>query len=204
MLKISWHRAGLASIIETGLGCSITGQFSPDEFAADTTSIAALDVVVWDLGSTSNGALDPLSDLFSDSPEDNPATVVLVAEPSQAGDVWAAGARVVLSRSVSIDQIGAALLAATQHLWAVDPSVAPSAFSLLPRSTDSPAIELTPRELEVLQLLAEGLSNKEIARGLGVSEHTAKFHINAIMGKLGVQSRTEAVVRATRIGLIML
>ena len=52
--------------------------------------------------------------------------------------------------------------------------------------------------------LAEGLSNKQIARSLGISEHTVKFHINAILGKLGAQSRTEAVVRATRAGLILL
>jgi two-component system, NarL family, nitrate/nitrite response regulator NarL len=56
----------------------------------------------------------------------------------------------------------------------------------------------------VLQLLAEGLPNKTIARQLSISEHTVKFHLNAIMSKLGAQSRTEAVVRATRLGLIIL
>jgi DNA-binding NarL/FixJ family response regulator len=66
------------------------------------------------------------------------------------------------------------------------------------------AEELTPRELEVLQQLAEGLANKAIAQRLGISEHTVKFHVNAIMGKLGVQSRTAAVVRATRLGLVVL
>ena len=60
---------------------------------------------------------------------------------------------------------------------------------------------MTPRELEVLQLLAEGLPNKAIAHRLGISEHTIKFHVNAIFGKLGAQSRTEAMVRATRLGL---
>ena len=69
----------------------------------------------------------------------------------------------------------------------------------------APLVEdLTPRELEVLQLLAEGLSNKEIARRLGTSEHTVKFHVNAILGKLGAHSRTEAVTRAARLGLIIL
>ena len=58
--------------------------------------------------------------------------------------------------------------------------------------------------LEVLALLAEGLPNKTIAHRLNISEHTVKFHVNAIMGKLGAQSRTEAVVRATRLGLILL
>jgi DNA-binding NarL/FixJ family response regulator len=56
----------------------------------------------------------------------------------------------------------------------------------------------------VLQFLAEGLPNKAIARRLDISEHTVKFHVNAIMGKLGAQSRTEAAVRAARMGLILL
>ena len=63
---------------------------------------------------------------------------------------------------------------------------------------------LTPRELEVLRLMAEGLPNKTIAARLEISEHTVKFHVNTILGKLGVASRTEAVVRATRLGLILL
>jgi DNA-binding NarL/FixJ family response regulator len=58
--------------------------------------------------------------------------------------------------------------------------------------------------LEVLQLLAEGLPNKAIARRLDISDHTVKFHVNAILSKLGAQSRTDAVVRATRLGLILL
>ena len=63
---------------------------------------------------------------------------------------------------------------------------------------------LTPRESEVLQLLAQGMPNKQIALELAISEHTVKYHVNAILGKLGAQSRTEAVVRATRAGLILL
>jgi DNA-binding NarL/FixJ family response regulator len=61
---------------------------------------------------------------------------------------------------------------------------------------------LTPREIEVLELLASGLSNKEIADRLGVSFHTVKFHVNAILGKLGASSRTEVVALAARAGLL--
>jgi DNA-binding CsgD family transcriptional regulator len=63
---------------------------------------------------------------------------------------------------------------------------------------------LTPRELDVLQLLSQGLANKLIARRLGISEHTVKFHVNAILGKLGAQSRSEAIVQALRLGLVAL
>jgi len=61
---------------------------------------------------------------------------------------------------------------------------------------------LTPREHEVLVLLADGLRNREIATGLGISEHTVKFHLAAIFGKLGASSRTEVVRKALRLGLI--
>lgn len=64
--------------------------------------------------------------------------------------------------------------------------------------------ELTPRELETLLLLADGLPNKTIAFRLSISEHTVKFHVNSILGKLGAQSRTEALTSATRMGIIHL
>jgi DNA-binding NarL/FixJ family response regulator len=64
--------------------------------------------------------------------------------------------------------------------------------------------ELTARESEVLQLLAQGLANKQIALALGISEHTVKFHISSIYAKLGVTNRTEAVTQGARLGLIVL
>jgi DNA-binding CsgD family transcriptional regulator len=64
--------------------------------------------------------------------------------------------------------------------------------------------QLTPREHEVLALVADGLRNREIAERLGVSEHTVKFHLAAVFGKLGATSRTDAVRRGFRLGLIHL
>jgi len=63
---------------------------------------------------------------------------------------------------------------------------------------------LTPRETEVLQLLAEGLTNRRIGERLAISEHTAKFHVNAILGKLDARSRGEAIAHAARLGLLLL
>ena len=63
---------------------------------------------------------------------------------------------------------------------------------------------LTPREIEVLQLIGQGLSNRAIAQRLAISEHTAKFHVNAILGKLGAQTRAEAVAQGVRSGLLLL
>ena len=83
-----------------------------------------------------------------------------------------------------------------------------SAPDSLPRERGDPgdAVQepLTPREIEVLELLAEGLPNKGIAARLGISDQTVKFHVAAIMGKLGASNRTDAVRRAVRRGLVSL
>jgi DNA-binding NarL/FixJ family response regulator len=67
---------------------------------------------------------------------------------------------------------------------------------------DGPVERMTGREVQVLELLADGLSNKAIAARLGVSDETVKFHLSSILGKLGVANRTEAVRRAIRMGLV--
>ena len=69
---------------------------------------------------------------------------------------------------------------------------------------DPPDVELTPRELDVLALMAEGASNKAIARQLGISVHTAKFHVGSILDKLDATGRTDAVAHAARRGVIHL
>ena len=84
-----------------------------------------------------------------------------------------------------------------------------AAIAAMPSRRDVPRDEslieeLTARERDVLALVADGRSNREIASALSISEHTVKFHVNAILSKLGAQSRTEAVVRATRLGLLLL
>jgi DNA-binding NarL/FixJ family response regulator len=73
------------------------------------------------------------------------------------------------------------------------------------RAAAEPLVEpLTPREREVLALLAQGMANRAIGERLQISEHTAKFHVNAILGKLGAETRTEALVHAARLGLVLL
>jgi len=73
-----------------------------------------------------------------------------------------------------------------------------------PGNGDGPDVELTPRELDVLALMAEGASNKAIARQLGISVHTAKFHVGSILDKLDATGRTDAVAHAARRGVIHL
>ncbi len=76
--------------------------------------------------------------------------------------------------------------------------------SSAPRATEGADVPLTPRELEVLALLAEGASNKAIARQLGISAHTVKFHVASLIDKLDAVGRTDAVAHAARLGVIHL
>jgi DNA-binding NarL/FixJ family response regulator len=116
----------------------------------------------------------------------------------------AAGAKGALPRHPDPAPLTAAVSAVSVGLVVIDPVFPTTVQPVRSGPPDLPAEEMTPREIEVLQLLAEGLSNKQIAQQLGISEHTVKFHVDAILGKLGAHSRTEAVTRAARLGLIVL
>jgi len=130
-------------------------------------------------------------------------SLLLVTDIAQANEALAAGARGVISRNSTPRQIHAALRAIAEGLRVIDGEALLQAP--VPRSEDAELLEpLTARELEVLGLLSAGMTNKEIASRLGITEHTIKFHVNAILGKLGAETRTEAVVHAARLGIVTL
>jgi DNA-binding NarL/FixJ family response regulator len=196
-------RAGLAALLAEQPGCSLAGQASSSADLPAQAAVYRPDVVLWDLG------WDPAQDLeaslaqIEEMGEEGLPVVALLADNAQAPEVWAAGASGLLFRDAGVEPLLAALQAAGQGLAVHEPSLAPG-----PGPAQDPSAELvedlTPRETEVLYLLADGLTNKAIAQRLGISDHTVKFHVNAVLGKLGAQSRTEAVVRATRLGLLQL
>ena len=107
-----------------------------------------------------------------------------------------------ISRNASPDALAAAVNALSHGLRVTDPTVSPGFGDSVSNSSPSLAALLIARETDVLKLVAEGLANKGVASRLEVSEHTVKFHVNSIMGKLNAQSRTEAVTLATRLGFL--
>jgi DNA-binding NarL/FixJ family response regulator len=114
----------------------------------------------------------------------------------------------VLSAEATQDELVAGVLAAGEGLWVGAPGLI-AELMRLPRggessSEDSLIEPLTAREKEVLQLMAQGLANKQIALSLSISEHTVKFHLSSLYAKLGISSRTEAVRRGIELGLISL
>jgi two-component system nitrate/nitrite response regulator NarL len=214
-------RAGLMALLNGQAGFNVVGQVAAradwiDELQStacaatlppsEAVAVYRPDVVLWDLGwgaaqsPTTSGIQDDLASVA----DTGIPIVALLPDRSLASDAWIAGARGLLLRSVAAHSLVAALGAVAQGLIALDPALFGVVTPIREGDAEFPVEDLTPRELEVLQLLAEGLSNKAIACRLEISEHTVKFHVNAILGKLGAQSRTEAVVRATRLGLILL
>jgi DNA-binding NarL/FixJ family response regulator len=184
----AWARAGLGALL-SDQPVEVVGQVGSE---ADWGAYQP-DVVLLDLGMGSEGV--ELSEI---------PVLVLLNDPTEAVKVLAAGARGVLLRETEPEALAAAIGAVAGGLSVVEPELL---NSLLPEPSPpaQPLSEnLTERELEVLQLLGAGLPNKAIARRLKVSEHTAKFHVASILNKLGVQSRTEAVVRGAQLGLILL
>jgi DNA-binding NarL/FixJ family response regulator len=193
-------RTGLATLLADASNCEIAGHVPADSDLAIAFEVYAPDVAVWDLGWDPDISLERLAGLV----EEAPPIVALLPDEVHTVDAWSVGVRGLLLREVTAEQLVAALRAVAIGLMVLDPVLA---NALRPAQDVAPAPsveELTPRELEVLQLLAQGLSNKAIAYRLNISEHTVKFHVNAIMRKLGAQSRTEAAVQATRLGLILL
>lgn len=135
------------------------------------------------------------------------AAVLLIDQPSAAwlAQILRTGGRAVLPTDSTGDELRAAIHAAAAGLIALHPRDAAAFAAPVNESRPARPLEpLTPRETEILALVADGLSNKEIASRLQISDHTVKFHLASILGKLGASTRAEAVSIGLRHGLILL
>jgi DNA-binding NarL/FixJ family response regulator len=196
-------RAGLAALLAQ-TDCQVVGLVAGDTTLPVEFRHYQPDVALWDLGWDPTVHAEATIELVADLVQAGLPVVALLPDSAHAIELWGAGASGLLDRNTDAESLTAALQAAVAGLRVLDRFVALSMMPARESAHDLMVEELTPRETEVLQLLADGLTNKAIAQQLGISEHTVKFHVNAILGKLGVQSRTEAVVRATRLGLLLL
>lgn len=136
--------------------------------------------------------------------------VVVLTDAAGAAEALQAGAAAVMSENVGGEALCAAIGAAAQGLTAVSREFRDCLLEgldvrggLESDEEHGPAVDLTPREHQVLRHLAEGASNKAIARELGITPHTAKFHVASIIAKLAATGRTDAVAKAIRLGLVM-
>ncbi len=214
-------RAGLSAVLTTNPELTLVSS-SASDLDSLATEIEQLqpDVVLLVLISKRD------SDYFTDQSNDEsgwekllnsqqqqyPSAIIVITDELDSIDLAAglrSGVRGILPQSSTESEILATVEAVASGLVVLHPDVVES---LLPPKEGSwrenvlvnPVQTLTPREIEVLQMLGSGLGNKAIAKRLNISEHTVKFHLSSIFQKLGVSTRTEAVTVGVRLGLIML
>jgi DNA-binding NarL/FixJ family response regulator len=150
------------------------------------------------------------SAVLADLNTDSFGLLLLTDDQEEARALFDLNARTwgVISAAASADEIAAAVHAVGEGLWVGAPGLVKTLMRPQRRGDvageESLIESLTAREREVLQLMAEGLANKQIALRLSISEHTVKFHLSSLYGKLSVASRTEAVKRGLGLGLISL
>jgi NarL family two-component system response regulator YdfI len=199
------RRAGLEALIRKASIVQLVGSLHGTLAVAQHVQQLQPDVVLLDLENLSGSAAGPALPRI---PSDFPA-VALIDEPSAdcAAHALRSGIKAILPRDSGTDEIVAAIQAAHAGLVLLDPEVAKNLASRIPTQAAQLATrpdDLTPREIEVLRMLAEGLGNREMASRLGISDHTVKFHISSILDKLGASTRTEAVTMGIRMGIILL
>jgi two-component system, NarL family, response regulator YdfI len=198
-------RRGLESLLHAQ-GFEVVGSFAVVGDAADVFAEKEPDAILID---ASDASLEDLLESLQETGVARETPVILLLPgglPDAVSHALRVGVRGILPPSPEPQQLAAALEAVVRELVVLNSEAGSPLRPAAGRA--SPADELTepltPREREVLRLLASGLGNKEIAAKLKISEHTAKFHVASILGKLGAASRAEAVSIGMRNGLILL
>lgn len=199
-------RAGLAALLQAEPDLEVAGTVGDSAALVDQSEALAPNVILLDAGDEPDRWLDDLSRLLGTA---GPPPVLLLAGDLQvAGEALRGGVTGLLLRDATSEEVAQAVRAAALGLVVLDRRATAALTNPPPPaqpSGESALVEpLTHREREILQLIAQGLPNKAIAAELRISEHTVKFHVGSILDKLGASSRSEALARAARAGLIIL
>ena len=194
-------RAGLRSMLAAaeGAGVEVVGDSGPPPDPGSASAFSTAEVVLV-------ADEDLLEEAALAVSEDGTQGLLLLSDEEGAARLPRSlplGGWGVVHTDASPEELGAAVAAVAQGLVVLPRAVADGALAEAPAAEEL-SEPPTAREGEVLGLLARGLSNKQIARELGISEHTVKFHISSLYAKLGVGNRAEAVSRGARHGLISL
>jgi two-component system, NarL family, response regulator YdfI len=196
----SVRRAGLEALVKSTPSLRMAASLGEVQDLLQRVDGLQADAVIVDLHSQFSLTV-PIRDL--------PIPVLALVDnpdPAWTAQALRSGIKSILPRDADAEQIRAAILAANSGLVLLGAEVSQGlAKSVRTQLQPDISVEnLTTRELEVLGMLAEGLSNRQIADRLRLSDHTIKFHISSILDKLGVSTRTEAVTAGLRMGLILL
>jgi DNA-binding NarL/FixJ family response regulator len=191
-------REGLVLLLGTLAGIVVTGEAETGEAAADVVAATSPQVVLMDLNMPGCGGVEATRRIRASHPRTQVVVLTTYSDDESIIGALQAGALGYLTKDATRAEIGRAVLAAAAGQAVLDPEVQQRLLSAAvrapaPPSDDSDEGDLTPRESEVLRLIAAGRSNREIARALFVSEATVKTHVNRIFAKTGSRDRTQAV-----------
>ena len=198
--EIPAMRAGLRVLLESDRLLEIVAETAGDDDLLTAAHSAPADVAVLDVSTKASG-MQLLWRLRREAPS---LPVLALLDPQEEGRTLSAlqaGARGCLPRTASGPELVRAVRAAANGEMILSADTTAALLDRLYGENGAPE-NLTPRETEVLQEVAAGLTNKAVAYKLGISEHTVKFHLSSAMSKLSAASRTEAVAAAIRRGLI--
>lgn len=198
-------RDGLVAMLSTLPDFSVVGEASTGTEVVQKAALLKPDVVLLDLEMPDMNGVEALQQMRAERPDvqvlvftafDSDELIVRAVQAGAQGYLLKGAPRHEIFQAIRVVSAGGSLL---------QPMVASRLMQRMSKADDQPSVEpLTDREMQVLGLLAQGKSNKEIAAALSISERTVKFHVSSIMGKLGAGNRTEAVTVAAHRGLVKL
>jgi DNA-binding NarL/FixJ family response regulator len=198
-------RRGLRMVLEDEADIEVVAEAGDGQAAIELAREHAPDVVVMDVRMPTVSGIDATRRIKEEEPGTRILMLTISDEEDDLYEAIKAGANGYLLKEISIDEISEAVRSIHSGQSLISPSMASKLldeFAAIVRKQEQkqelPAPKLTPREMEVLQHVAQGMNNREIARALFISENTVKNHVRNILEKLHLHSRMEAVVYAVR------
>jgi DNA-binding NarL/FixJ family response regulator len=200
----SLFRDGLVSLLEAA-GFEVVGQVGDGRAAVEAALALRPDAVLMDIAMPGMKGLEALRKIRGEWPEAKVVMLTASDDETSLFEAVEAGAQGYLLKSLNADEFVEMLNGLERGEAAMTRQTTArllTGLSQLAQTHAPTPEELTPREVELLELMVKGLSNKEIAQAVSLSENTVKYHVKHILQKLGVQNRTEAAVQALKFGLL--
>jgi DNA-binding NarL/FixJ family response regulator len=194
-------REGLRTFLDLQDGIEVVGEAGDGEQAVDEAERLRPDVVLVDLVMPKLDGVQTMRALRERVPSARAVVLTSYLDDERLLPAIRAGAAGYLLKNVQPQELARAVRTAAAGEALIDPAVAARLVEALDGGRGDRAEQLTPREREVLALLARGFANKRIAAELGIAEKTVKTHVSNVLAKLGVSDRTQAALYASRLGL---
>jgi DNA-binding NarL/FixJ family response regulator len=197
-------RKGIRTLMEQSAAVEVVGEARTGQEAVDVAHELIPDVVLMDINMPERNGIDATRAILEENPHIGVVLVTMYDDPESAFSGMRAGAKGYVLKEAEPQELHRAIEAAHRGEVMLCPIIAERVLTHFsqPEEPNVPYEALTERELQVLQLAADGLSNKEISANLVISEKTVKNHVANIFSKLQVNDRTQAVLYALRTGLV--